>query len=233
MPGHLHEPDALPQRLDVRVRQRRHRHDDRHDEKWRGPPPRCRRGTGCGARTKMPSSRLREGRSRRQGEAGQTDETRTRWLAVAHGGAARGGAARRRAARRSLADLRQVWKQPSADARPMMRWWWFGAAVTPEGLDHELQAMQGSTASAASRCSRSIRWSPTIAAAAGQSSVPVAAVPRRRAHSAATARRLGLRFDLTLGSGWPYGGPHPDRPRRRPPALEKVAVKGRRCRCRR
>ena len=27
-------------------------------------------------------------------------------------------------------------------------------------------------------------------------------------HSAATARRLGLRYDLTLGSGWPYGGPH-------------------------
>jgi len=30
-----------------------------------------------------------------------------------------------------LADLRRVWAQPSADARPMMRWWWFGAAVTP------------------------------------------------------------------------------------------------------
>jgi hypothetical protein len=27
-------------------------------------------------------------------------------------------------------------------------------------------------------------------------------------HSAATAKRLGLRFDLTFGSGWPYGGPH-------------------------
>src|SRR5690349_24544753 len=42
----------------------------------------------------------------------------------------------------ALADLRTLWEQPSADARPMMRWWWFGPAVTPEGLDRELQAMR-------------------------------------------------------------------------------------------
>jgi len=34
-----------------------------------------------------------------------------------------------------LADLRRVWEQPPPDARPMMRWWWFGPAVTPPASD--------------------------------------------------------------------------------------------------
>ena len=48
-------------------------------------------------------------------------------------------------------------------------------------------------------------------------------------HSAETARRLGLRFDLTLGSGWPYGGPHiPVDHAAGRLRWEKVAVKARR-----
>jgi hypothetical protein len=40
------------------------------------------------------------------------------------------------------ASLRQRFQQPAGDARPMMRWWWFGPAVTPVELDREIAAMK-------------------------------------------------------------------------------------------
>lgn len=83
----------------------------------------------------------------------------------------------------------------------MMRWWWFGPSVERPELERQLRAM----------------------AAAGLGGVEVAFVypmgpPTARFGSdeflkdlgfaARTARDLGLRFDLTLGSGWSYGGGH-------------------------
>jgi hypothetical protein len=82
-----------------------------------------------------------------------------------------------------------------------MRWWWFGPSVTRPELERELRAV----------------------ADAGLSGVEVAFVyPLGEAttafgsetfledlrFAAELARRLGLRFELTLGSGWSFGGPH-------------------------
>jgi hypothetical protein len=107
-----------------------------------------------------------------------------------------------------LADLRRVWEQPTADARPMMRWWWFGAAVTPESLDRELQAMHDAGLGGV----EVQPVYPLVPDDRGRGLVnhPFLSAPFLDAvrHSAATAKRLGLRYDLTLGSGWPYGGPH-------------------------
>ena len=82
-------------------------------------------------------------------------------------------------------------------------------AVTDEELDRELQAMKDAGIGG-------VEVQPVYPVVpddrgtrARQPAVPLDAVPRRTlAHAAATARSLGLRFDLTLGSGWPYGGPH-------------------------
>ena len=83
----------------------------------------------------------------------------------------------------------------------MMRWWWFGPDVTRADIDRDIDAM----------------------AAGGIGGVEVAFVypvserPRRfgspefladLAYAAERAGQLGLRFDLTLGSGWSFGGPH-------------------------
>ncbi|RCK68228.1 hypothetical protein DT076_17405 [Desertihabitans brevis] len=85
----------------------------------------------------------------------------------------------------------------------MMRWWWFGPAVERAELDREL----------------------TVMAAAGLGGVEVAYVyPLEPAtttllsesfladlrFAAERVRELGLRFDLTLGTGWSFGGPHID-----------------------
>lgn len=100
-----------------------------------------------------------------------------------------------------LAELRRLFTDPPPDARPMMRWWWFGPEVSRADLERDLTTM----------------------AEAGIGGVEVAYVyplvehPTRLgseqfladlAYAADVAERLGLRFDVTLGSGWSFGGPH-------------------------
>jgi hypothetical protein len=98
-------------------------------------------------------------------------------------------------------DLRSKFADPPVNVAPMVRWWWFGPSVERDELSRELTAM----------------------AEAGFGGVEVAYVyPLGPAttefmseafladlrFAADRAHELGLRFDLTLGSGWSFGGPH-------------------------
>ena len=107
-----------------------------------------------------------------------------------------------------LALLEKSFANPPDDCRIMMRWWWFGPAVTKPELQRELEQMK----------------------AEGIGGVEIATLyplalddPKTGFHNkqflseehldairfaATTARKLGLRVDITLGSGWPFGGPH-------------------------
>lgn len=108
----------------------------------------------------------------------------------------------------SISKLHAGFLHPPDDTRIMMRWWWFGPSATNEEIQRELEQMK----------------------AAGIGGVEVATMyplalsdPAARFHNypyvsdehiehlrfaAEQARRLGLRMDVTLGSGWPFGGPH-------------------------
>ena len=44
----------------------------------------------------------------------------------------------------SLADLRRAFEQPPADARIMVRWWWFGLSVEKPELERDLRLMKDS-----------------------------------------------------------------------------------------
>ncbi len=103
--------------------------------------------------------------------------------------------------------LEQAFDAPSDDARVMMRWWWFGPAVTNEGLDRDLRAMQKAGLGG-------VEVQPVYPlalddAARGTRTLPFLSPEFLDAlrHARETASSLGLRFDLTLGSGWPFGGP--------------------------
>lgn len=100
-----------------------------------------------------------------------------------------------------LSEARAALLNPSLESRPQMRWWWFGPDITEHDVDRQLRAM----------------------ADAGIGGVEVAYVYPLRAGSptflgseflrvlrfaAERARDLGLRFHLTLGSGWSFGGAH-------------------------
>jgi len=90
----------------------------------------------------------------------------------------------------------------------MVRWWWFGPAVTKAGLEREMKLMKEGgfggfevqpvyplTLDDPARGLINLRYlSPEFL--------------EMVRFTAETAKRLGLRMDMTLGSGWPFGGPH-------------------------
>jgi hypothetical protein len=90
----------------------------------------------------------------------------------------------------------------------MMRWWWFGPAVTPAELERELRMMKEGGMGG-------VEIQPVYPLAlddpqTGFRNLPFLSTEFLDALRFASqkARDLGLRVDLTLGSGWPYGGPN-------------------------
>jgi hypothetical protein len=103
--------------------------------------------------------------------------------------------------------LQQTFDQPPADARIMVRWWWFGPAVTKPELEREMRVMQEGGIGG-------FEVQPTYPLALdgdlpGLKNLKFMSPEFLDAlgFTAAKAKELGLRMDLTLGSGWPYGGP--------------------------
>jgi hypothetical protein len=102
----------------------------------------------------------------------------------------------------NLAELRRGFEQPPDDARMMVRWWWFGPAVTKAELEREMRVMKAGG----------------IGGFEVQATYPLQLEGNMKYMSpefldtltftGQKAKELGLRMDLTLGSGWPYGGPH-------------------------
>jgi glycosyl hydrolase family 106( putative alpha-L-rhamnosidase) len=89
----------------------------------------------------------------------------------------------------------------------MMRWWWFGPAVTKTELEREMRLMKegGIGGFEVQPVYPLLPDDP----AAGVRNLPFLSDEFIDALKfvAVKARELGLRMDLTLGSGWPYGGP--------------------------
>ena len=100
--------------------------------------------------------------------------------------------------------LKRLFAHPPDDSRIMMRWWWFGPAMAKLEIKRELEQMKS----------------------AGIGGVEIATLyplalddPQSGLHNmtflsdehldalrftASEARKLGLRVDITLGSGWPF-----------------------------
>jgi len=112
------------------------------------------------------------------------------------------------AAPASLADLRLGFQHPPDDARIMVRWWWFGPAVTIAELEREMRLMkEGGIGGFEVQPVYPLELDNS---ASGFRNLPYLSDEFLEAlrFTGAKARELGLRYDLTLGSGWPFGGPH-------------------------
>ena len=83
----------------------------------------------------------------------------------------------------------------------MMRWWWFGPSVERDEIDRELTAMAAAGLGGA-EVAFVYPMGPVTAPFGSPELLELVG------HAARRARSLGLRFDVTLGSGWSYGGPH-------------------------
>ena len=104
-------------------------------------------------------------------------------------------------------DLRQGFLNPPANARPIMRWWWFGPAVTKPELQKELETMHGAGIGG-------VEIQPVYPLMLDDEAKGIKNLQYLSpeflddvSFANKTARSLGLRVDITLGSGWPYGGP--------------------------
>lgn len=103
--------------------------------------------------------------------------------------------------------LYQAFLKPPPAARPMVRWWWFGVAVQPPEILRELQQMKqdGIGGVELAFVYPQVLNDP----AHGLENFPFLSPKMLQAvtYAQAQARKLGLRVDITLCSGWPYGGP--------------------------
>jgi alpha-L-rhamnosidase len=107
----------------------------------------------------------------------------------------------------AIDDIRRLFANPPPDSRIMMRWWWFGPAVTKPELERELRAMRDGGIGG-------VEIQPVYPMTADDLTAGIRNLPflsdeflDALRFASRTARDLGMRVDLTLGSGWPYGGP--------------------------
>ena len=110
-------------------------------------------------------------------------------------------------AQTSIEALKSNFKNPPADAKPMMRWWWFGTAVEKPEILRELQQMKADGIGGAELAFvyPEVLDDPTKNLI-NEPFVGPAMLDNVR-YAQTEGRKLGLRIDVTLGSGWPYGGP--------------------------
>lgn len=108
----------------------------------------------------------------------------------------------------SIQTVQQNFQNPPNSARPMVRWWWFGLAVEKPEILRELQQMKADGIQGAELAfeypqvlddpSKGLKNLPFLS--------PEFLDDVRYAQQ--EGHKLGLRIDVTLGSGWPYGGPN-------------------------
>lgn len=102
--------------------------------------------------------------------------------------------------------MSEKFRTPPDDARIMMRWWWFGPAVTKEGIEKELRLMREGGIGG-------VEVQPVYPLLPDDEKSGVRNLPylsdeflSMLRHTADKSRELGMRLDLTLGSGWSFGG---------------------------
>ena len=103
--------------------------------------------------------------------------------------------------------LQKSFATPPVETRPNVRWWWFGPAVTKPQLEKEMNTMKEGGFGG-------FEVQPTYPLALNGQYPGLVNLKFLSPEfldmlnfTAAKAKELGLRMDLTLGSGWPYGGP--------------------------
>jgi hypothetical protein len=104
-------------------------------------------------------------------------------------------------------DLQAAFNKPPADSRIMMRWWWFGPAVVKAELEREMLMMKEGGIGG-------FEVQPVYPLALDDADSGIKTLPflsddfiDALRFTSQKAHEMGLRFDLTLGSGWPFGGP--------------------------
>lgn len=100
--------------------------------------------------------------------------------------------------------LAQAFVQPTPESRVMVRWWWFGSTNTEKDVDQQLDAMLQAGIGGV-ELSYVYPVAPSQPTTYG--SPRFLEVVR---YAALGCKKRGMRFDMTIGSGWSFGGAHID-----------------------
>ena len=107
-----------------------------------------------------------------------------------------------------ITEVQRLFADPPADSRIMMRWWWFGPSATREELDAEMRHMkEGGIGGFEVAVVYPLAVDDPARGFRNYSYLGFEFIDRL-AFTSRRARELGLRMDLTIGSGWSYGGPY-------------------------
>ena len=106
----------------------------------------------------------------------------------------------------NIDDLQKNFNAPPNDSRIMMRWWWFGPSVTRTELERELRVMRDGGIGG-------VEVQPVYPLLPDDEKNGIKNLPYLSDEfldmlrfTADKTKELGMRFDLTLGSGWSFGG---------------------------
>ncbi len=104
--------------------------------------------------------------------------------------------------------LQKGFQSPPNDSRIMMRWWWFGPAVTKAEIERELKTMKDGGIGG-------VEVQPVYPLLPDDAKAGIKNIPYLSDEfldmlkfTADKSKELGMRMDLTLGSGWSFGGPN-------------------------
>jgi len=108
----------------------------------------------------------------------------------------------------TVAQVQRKFSDPPANSRIMMRWWWFGPAVTRTELGREIRAMRAAGIGG-------FEILPVYPMSLDDPASGIRNLPYLSADFlgalrfvSSEGRTQGMRVDLTLTSGWPYGSPY-------------------------
>lgn len=106
----------------------------------------------------------------------------------------------------SLDQLERDFRAPPDNTKIMVRWWWFGPALDKGELEREMRDMkEGGIGGFEVQPVYPVALEDSVAGIKNAPFLSGEFIDALRFVSE-KAHELGLRMDLTLGSGWPYGG---------------------------
>src|ERR1700682_3886704 len=108
----------------------------------------------------------------------------------------------------ALAAIRRSFATPPDETRPMVRWWWFGPSVTRDEIEAEMRRMkEGGLGGFELAVVYPMALDDPASGLRNERYLSPEFLDKV-AFASRRARELGLRMDVTIGSGWSYGGPY-------------------------
>ena len=108
----------------------------------------------------------------------------------------------------TASELEKSFQAPPDDSRIMMRWWWFGPSVTKAEIERELKTMRDGGIGG-------VEVQPVYPLLPDDEKFGIRNIQflsdeflDMLRFTADKTKELGMRMDLTLGSGWSFGGPN-------------------------